>query len=143
MAEVWASRGEAGVLIPYGDDSINYVAGLKFGEVVKISVTKPRNGKHHRLGMLILRGVFNNQDRYSNFEKFLDEVKILTGHVETRITSGGFVYCLPKSIAFENMDELEFREWKNSALQAVIDHFIPGMSRGDQERMMNHILAVG
>lgn len=140
--DVWLVKGPDGKLVPSGEADEEYLRRFKVGDVFKASVTMKRNGKHHRLGMLLLHAVFNNQDRYSSFDAFLNEVKILTGHVDTHVSASGQVYFVTRSIAFENMDELAFRRWKNEALNAVIQHFIPGMPQADQDRLMNHILAV-
>jgi hypothetical protein len=91
--------------------------------------------------MALLREVFLNQDRYNCFESFLIEVKVVTGHVNTHISSEGVIYYVVKSIAFDQMDELEFGRWKNDALNAVFQHFIPKMSQEDQDRVINTILA--
>ncbi len=140
--EIWCTKLPNGALMPHDERSVEYVGRFKAGSVFKLDATMKRNGKHHRLGMLLLQAVFDNQDRYTSFDAFLNEVKILTGHVDTHISSSGQVYFVTRSIAFENMDELEFRRWKNEALNAVIRHFIADMPQEDQDRLMNHILAV-
>lgn len=120
-----------------------FLARYGAGELVEIVANKKRNLKHHRLAMLLLRAVFDNQDKYLTFEAFLNEVKILTGHCKMHISSNGQVFWITQSIAFDRMDEIEFRKWKNSALNEVIQHFIPDMPKADQDRLINHIFAVG
>lgn len=141
MAELWLVKGPDGALHPSSDKEKEYLKRCKAGDVFVAEVKKKRNGRHHRLGMAMLQEVFNNQDRYDNFESFLNEVKILTGHVHTHISEDGQVYYIPKSINFAAMDELEFGEWKSEALTAVFNHFIPGMSQLDQDRVINNLLA--
>lgn len=139
--EIWLVKDENGLLHPSAEADAEYLKRFKAGAHFKASVTMKRNGKHHRLGMALLQAVFDNQDKYLCFEHFLTEVKLLTGYVTTHISSNGDVYYIPKSIAFESMDELAFGKWKNEALSAVMQHFIPDMSPADQENLINYILA--
>lgn len=141
MAELWLLKGPDGNLHPSSEEDESYLKKFKIGDVFKAEVRMKRNGKHHRLGMAMLQEVFRNQDRYDNFESFMIEVKILTGHVDTHISADGQIYYSVKSIAFDKMDELEFSQWKNDALNAVFRHFIPVMSEREQERVINNLLA--
>lgn len=138
---VWLVKGKDGALHAGDEESEAHFARFKIGDVFEASVTKKRNGKHHRLGMALLRLVFSSQERISDFESFLIEVKILTGCVDVHIAQGGEVFYLVKSIAFDKMDELAFSAWKESALTAVFEHFIPLMSKADQDRVINNLLA--
>lgn len=141
--DIWLIKGPDGRLSPSAEVDSEYLQRFKAGCIFKASVTMKRNGKHHRLGMLLLQAVFDNQDRYTSFEAFLNEVKILTGWVNTHISLSGQVYFVTKSISFENMDELEFRKWKNEALSVVLQHFLPEMAEADRDRLEKFILAVG
>lgn len=141
--DVWLLKGPDGALHPSSEADAEHLRRFRAGDVFKASVTMKRNGKHHRLGMLMLQTVFDNQDLYSSFDAFLNEVKILTGHAETHISSNGQVYFVTKSISFESMDELGFRRWKNEAMTAVMQRFIPTMNEADQRRVEHFILSVG
>lgn len=138
---VWLVKGLDGYLSPADDDSAEHFRRFKIGDVFEAKVVRKRNGLHHRLGMKLLRIVFDSQDRYSNFEKFLTEVKILTGYVDTHISQSGEIYYVVKSIAFDKMDELAFSKWKEEALTAVFEHFIPSMPKAEQDRVINNLLA--
>lgn len=141
--DIWLVKAPDGKLAASSEADAEHIGAYRIGDVIKARVSKPRNGKHHRLGMMLLQAVFDNQDKYTAFKPFLNEVKILTGLVDTHISANGQVYYVVGSIAFENMDELEFRTWKNDALNAVIQHFIPEMEPEDRDRLENYILAIG
>lgn len=141
--DIWMAKDPSGKWVAATRPDEEHLGAYKVGDVVKFSASKPRNGKHHRLGMMLLQAVFDNQDKYVAFEAFLIEVKILTGYVTTHISSDGQVYFIPKSIAFANMDELAFRKWKNDALNVVLEHFIPKMLEADRNRLEHYILTVG
>ena len=138
---VWLMKALDGYLAPADADAEAHFKRFKVGDVFEAKVTKKRNGLHHRLGMKMLRLVFDSQEKYSNFERFLIEVKILTGYVDTHISMDGQVYYTVKSINFEKMDELAFAKWKDEALTAVFERFIPEMSRSEQDRVINSLLA--
>ena len=141
MPTLWLHKDTNGNLCPSSDEDAEYLKRFRPGDIFSADVTMKRNGKHHRLGMALLRFVFDNQDRYTNFESFLTEVKILTGHVETHISSDGQVFYKVKSIAFDTMDELAFSQWKKEALREVFEHFIPLMGPSDQVRVINNLIA--
>lgn len=141
--DIWLVKAPDGRLTASSESDEEKLRSYKAGAIIKAKVSKPRNGKHHRLGMMLLQSVFDNQDKYQTFEAFLNEVKILTGHMETHVSIDGQVYFITKSIAFENMDEIEFKKWKNDALNVVIQKFLPGMSKADADRLEQYIFNVG
>ena len=83
---LWVRKEEGGTLVAESASDQAFIDNLGDGELVEIEIEKKRNLKHHRLFMVLMRAVFDNQDRYTNFEAFLNEVKILTGFVTTHIS---------------------------------------------------------
>jgi hypothetical protein len=138
---VWLVKGLDGYLLPGDHDSEQHFKKFKVGDVFEAKVVRKRNGLHHRLGMAILRLVFDSQERYTVFEQFMIEVKILTGYVDTHISTDGVMYKIPRSIAFDRMDELAFAQWKEDAITVLFEHFIPGMPRSEQDRVIRNLLA--
>lgn len=141
MTEIRLRKCENGALYPSDEQAEAYIKRFKIGSDFAAEIKMKRNGKHHRLGMSMLQLVFQNQDRHDCFDAFMIEVKILTGYVDTHLSSDGAVYYLVKSIAFDKMDELAFGRWKNDALSVVFNRFIPDMSEADQERVINNLIA--
>ncbi len=105
-------------------DGENYINKLKDGETVKATITKPRNPKHHRKFFSMLNMVFENQDKYEILEDLLTEVKLRTGHYKEHITVKGTVIYIPKSVAFDEMDQLEFESIYNKAISCCLKYFI-------------------
>lgn len=129
-----------GLLEAADDETADYLKQWKAGSVIEVDAKFKRNGPHHRKGMAILRYVFDNQDRYSTFDGYLVQVKILTGHCRTVISDGGTVYHELLSIAFDSMDEAEFTRWKRDAVTAIFEYFIPAMEPHDQDRVINNLI---
>lgn len=140
MARLRLIKSQDSQLQAADPEAEEYLQRFKVGTDFEAEVKFKRNGKHHRKGMAALRWVFDNQDRYTCFESFLITVKILTGYVDVHIMPGGEVYKVPRSINFDSMDELEFGKWKNEALTAVFEHFIPRMPKSEQDRVINHLI---
>jgi hypothetical protein len=80
----------------------------KVGETLKCSVKKPRCYTNHKRYFGLLTLTFENQDKYTSFEHFRKAVQIAAGHVDELITLDGEVVLIPKSIAYDALDEMEF-----------------------------------
>lgn len=140
MADIWVCKSIDGTIRPHMESDAEALKRFKFGEPFKIKAVKPRNGQHHRLGMGMLQWVFDNQDRFDVFEDFLVEIKLRTGHYREHLTLRGVIIYVPKSIAFENMDEIEFGIWRQKAIDCVLKHFMPDMSAPEFESALSRVL---
>jgi hypothetical protein len=80
----------------------------KIGETLKCKVSKPRSYKNHKRFFALLQITFENQERYTSFEHFRKAVQIAAGHVDEIISIEGEVLFIPKSIAYDALDEMEF-----------------------------------
>lgn len=140
MADIWLVKGLDGSVRPVLELDAERLKRFKVGEPFRAEVRKPRNGQHHRLGMGMLQWVFDNQDRFDQFEDFLVEIKLRTGHYREHITLRGKVIYVPKSISFERMDEVEFGEWRSRAVDVVLKYFMPGMDTPEFESALGRVL---
>lgn len=95
-------------LSPSDEEAKQAVRRWKVGETLKCSVKKPRDYKNHKRYFALLNLTFENQDRYTSFEHFRKAVQLAAGHVDELITIEGEVVFLPKSIAYDSLDEMEF-----------------------------------
>lgn len=80
----------------------------KVGETLKCSVKKPRDYRNHKRYFALLNLTFENQERYTSFEHFRKAVQIAAGHVDELVTLEGEIVLIPKSIAYDALDEMEF-----------------------------------
>ena len=140
MADIWMIKQMDGSVRPMSEQDAERLKRFKVGEPFKTNAKKPRNGKHHRLGFGMLQWVFDNQDRFDVFEDFLVEMKLRTGHYREHITLRGKIIYIPLSLAFENLDEVEFGEWRSKAVNAILKHFMPGMTEPEFEAAMSRML---
>lgn len=138
--DLWLAKTPAGLLEPSSDEDAEILKTLTVGEIGKFTFTRPRNGKHHRKGMKLLQYVFENQDQHTVFKHFLIEVKIATGLVTPYITSDGQLIYIVGSISFDKMDEAEFCQWKNEAVNQIFNRFIPQMDQKDIDRVVANVM---
>lgn len=107
MAKVLCRKTLSG-LQPSDEEGKETLRKFPVGADVWVEVKKARNPKFHRLYFALLQLTFENQERYTNFEHFRKAVQVAAGHVEELITLDGEVLLQPKSIAFDQLDDLGF-----------------------------------
>ena len=95
-------------LVASDEEAKQAIKRWKMGETLKCSVRKPRCYTNHKRYFGLLTLTYDNQERYTNFEHFRKAVQIEAGHVEQLITLQGEVVFMPKSIAYDALDEMEF-----------------------------------
>lgn len=97
------------------------LAKLKFGEIYKVKVSRPRNIKFHRMFFGMLRLAFENQEMYDSFDIFEEVVKIGAGCFESYYAPNGKRFYKSTSISFAKMSQDEFEEFYDRAGK-VIEH---------------------
>lgn len=107
MARLYLKKTLSG-FVPADEASHATSRKYKLGEAYRADVVKPRSYKHHKLAFSLLNLTFDNQDMYTDFEKFRKAVAIEAGHTEELILPGGEIVRLPKSISYDSLDEVEF-----------------------------------
>jgi len=108
-----------GKLEPADQVAIDYLKSLSVGEVVRVKVTKPRNGTFHRKHFALLQLGFKNQEAFDSFDDWRKAVTIETGFYRDRKMYDGTVMREAKSLSFSSMDELEFARLFNATVQVI------------------------
>lgn len=140
MPDVWLIKGIDQKLHADDETGRAYVKKLKPGEAVLVSMRKPRNAKFHRKFFALLNIAYENQERYGNFEAFRKEVTMRAGHWDEHVHLSGKVSYTAKSIAFHEMDDLEFGELYQKAIDVIIEHFLPGTDPGELQQAADEVL---
>lgn len=115
---------------------------LKIGGSYKLEITQPRSGPHHRMFWALASEIANALNAGPGGEWTPEAVtewlKISTGHVEmlrlppkAAAKYGTPIAARPKSIAFHNMDQIEFSAFFDAALRAALTELVPHMSEGE------------
>jgi len=136
MPDIWCSKNYNHCLEPADQVAKDYLKKLKAGETILVNVKKPRNIKFHRKYFALLSVAWENQEKYEAFEAMRKEVIMRAGwFVEHHHLTGAISYEA-KSIAFHNMDELEFDDLYNKSIDVILKHFMPG---GDADALQNAV----
>jgi hypothetical protein len=103
-------------------------------------MTKPRNGDHHRKFMALVAFVAEHHPTYRDVGDVMVELKLRTGHYDHYVRRAtGEVVFLPKSIAFDEMDEADFIVWSGKAKQVIFDKMLPEFTERDRARLGEEI----
>lgn len=94
----------------------NGLLKLEPGEMVDIKTHKARLGWFHRKHMKLETRVFEEQERIAEFESFRLWLKLGAGHVEWMPGPKGGVFPVPKSIAYDKMEQGAFEEFHHNAI---------------------------
>lgn len=116
MNDFWAIR-VGNVLVPDGTESIAAFAKLPFGKPMKVEVKQPRNLQHHKLFWALCQRIADGIG--STAENVSDVLKIGSGHFSLVRTKTYGDLKLPKSIAFNNMDQTEFHAFFERCVQTI------------------------
>lgn len=82
---------------------------LAYGELLTLESWFPRSPQLHRLHFAMMGRIYDNQDVFTDFEKFRDWVKVGAGFCDFHPFNDG-VFAVPKSIAWHRLDDHEFLE---------------------------------
>jgi hypothetical protein len=129
-----AYRKRDGRLEPADERARETLARVKDGDYVLVDVKRLRNPRHHRKMFALLNLIFENQSRYHSIDDMLGAIKVFLGHTRTVRMRDGREFVLPKSIAFDKMDQTEFEVFYARVIDCVISEIIPRLSRKDLER---------
>lgn len=97
------------------------VSKLSVAAMHKCTITQARNYEHHKKLFAILSVAVENGNDFINVDQVLHYVKLKSGHFDLMEVAGD-IYKIPKSIAFENMDQIDFNEFYNKTVGIIADY---------------------
>lgn len=104
------------------------------GEIVSCVIKKPRNIHLHRKFFAMIRALWeldNISNNFSSEDALRAWITIAAGHYDLMQFDGGIEARIPKSISFASMDETEFTDFYNRAVNAVLQKYLPEFHRED------------
>jgi hypothetical protein len=120
-------------LHPADDAAQEIMRSLGRGEIVDVTIRKPRNLQFHRKFFALMNLVWQNiddHDTYPTVESLVTYYKIATGHRDEYHFQGAVAY-IPRSISFAKMDNTEFSAFFNSVADWIAKEFIPGVTNDE------------
>ncbi len=91
------------------------------GECVMAEVKMSRNPGFHRLAFAMLQASFHNQDQFQDFDVYRQYLQIQAGLCSPIAKNNGNVWFVVDSLAFDKMDEPEFRVAYEKLLTAAVE----------------------
>jgi len=128
---------------PVDSESRDAMRAIPDRTIVKVTVSVPRNIKHHRMFFALIHLVFESQPEPRQFPtegKLLDAIKMATGYVREVRDVHGKTHFVPDSIGFGRMDQIQFRQFFESAMDVINRYILPGINRRDVEQRIADIL---
>ena len=138
-----------GILKPYDRTDAELLAKMREGEPYRVKVSMPRNLKFHKKFFALLALVFDNLPEeipaklpdgqaveIRSIDDLLWHIKMQTGHYEQKVTLGGRVTYEAKSISFSAMDEAEFSDFYNRAVNVILKYFLSETNEEELEEMI-------
>ena len=92
------------------------------GECI-VDVRFDRNPRFHRLAFSLMHSMFENQERFTNFEDFRRELKLLTGSYDEHVSARGETVYIPKSWDWSSMGDEEFHQIYNKLLSIAAKRY--------------------
>jgi hypothetical protein len=109
-------------LAPAYDEDKEKLKRVKVGEIVEVTYKKPRNIKFHKLYFALIQMVFDNTEIFDNKDDLRYWLTMKAGFYEEIKTPNGMLYTA-KSIKFESMDELEFKDLFDKSVEVIEKQF--------------------
>lgn len=126
-------RRQGKSLVP--TDALGEELMAKLGsDELMVWIKKARNPRQHRKLMALVSLIFKNQSKYPTQEQLLVAIKITAGECDTYVLGDGRVAFVPRSIAFENMEQTAFEDFYDRVIDIVTTKIIPGMKKSDLKR---------
>jgi hypothetical protein len=145
----WAYK-KCGKLQPASTEDKEKVNKIAVGEPVMLKHVKVRNPKHHRLYFAFINKVYENLPesieytehpetgdmvkRWPEPDNFRKQMEMYAGYYSESITLKGEVRLEPKSIKYEELDEMGFKELHKNVKRVIGERILPKMDMDLVER---------
>jgi len=130
---------------PVGEEGQKIHQGMAYGDTCRIEHIKGRNYDNHSRYFAFIHTVFDMQDHFHDDEIMRKWVQMKAGYYDEFITPKGKIVYIAKSIAFDKLDELEFRKLFTKSITAVINSrlqdgspFISDMTENELMRILDY-----
>ena len=113
--KIFVTKATPGFLAPADAEAEEVFRKWKVGAAYSLTYAPARNPKFHRLVFAVAQSVVENAPEGSYWSgkdgySFIKAVELTHGFTDEMMDCNGEVHLIPRSIAFENMDETEFKK---------------------------------
>ncbi|MCK5603540.1 DUF1367 family protein [Candidatus Pacearchaeota archaeon] len=132
-------------IVDSGDDS-----DIKNGEVVSAEIKRPRNYRFLKKYFTLMNYAFgvwepdcleyNGKPVGKSFERFREDITILSGYYTLTENIKGEVRAEAKSISFGKMDDDEFACLYSKTIGVLLKHVLKNYTREDIDNVIDNII---
>ena len=105
------------------DSDFEKAKKIPLNEPFIVTYVKKRNAKFHRKFFALINMVYQNQERYNNYDELRKHLTIASGYFNLTHDLDGVEQKEAKSISFASMDETEFSDLYNAVIDTIIRYF--------------------
>lgn len=134
MKALFVKSGDT--LVPMDEVAIKIMGKYHPGDVVLVEHKFKRNAGNHRRFFEFRNLTFDLQDVYQDKEIWRKVLEINAGHFELVIDKDGTAHYWPKSIAWDEMDEVEFADLFNRVVNGFLEKYGEGISQDDLDTVV-------
>lgn len=127
-------------LKPCYDEDFDEKKKLKLGEVYEVTIKKARNYEFHKKYFSLINTAWEYQhenviEYFKNVDCFRKTVEIAAGWCDTIYSISRKEWVeIPRSIAFDKMDEFEFRDLYERVKDVLFKYFLKNISEEEFTR---------
>jgi len=96
---------------------------LRNGTMYKADFRKARNPLHNAKAFVLIKLIYDSQEKYQNIEDLRTELKLQCGSYTHHVRTTGEVIYIPKSWSFADMDQTEFEELYDRLIDVAIENW--------------------
>jgi len=122
---------------------------LKNNEIVKVKFVRPRDYEKHKKYFALLNigfDAFEPNTKHKgvlvekNFERFRNEIAILSGHYDVVVSLDGKLKLEAKSISFGKMSEQDFIDLYNKSVNVILQKVLTTYTREDLNEVVDKVI---
>lgn len=121
--EIYFVKTLNGSFKPAYDSDYENAKKLPLNEPFPMTYVKKRNVKFHRKLFALINMVYQNQERYNNYEELRKHLTVASGYFNLTYDLEGVEQKEAKSISFASMDEIEFNALYSAVVDTIIKYF--------------------
>lgn len=150
MAEIVLTKTPGGALVPVDQAGVDYLAKLKAGAGVKVTITRHNNVAFHRKLFALANYAFDcwepgtkeykGQPIEKNFDQFREDITILAGFYTTQFRLDGSFRHIADSWSFARMDDDKKERLYNGIINAVLKYVLRDTTRADLDAVVEQLL---
>ena len=119
-------------IFPTDEEGRRLIESMPKDALCKVEYIRKRNYENHKRFFKFLEVAFDNQDFYENPEELRIALQMASGHFSPLVIQDKHgnvtTHYIPKSIAFEEMEEPEFQELFKKCIGAFLSRYGNGIS---------------